>query len=900
MKNRKYPIIVVSCLLTLLCVCGFASCGKKAAHEHTWDDGVTNDLTACKHETVYTCTGCGETRTESFETHAWSESTRLSAIPTGQADGKSERYCTRCGKAGEPTAVTNVEYTQQWIAERSRAAGFALTDFGGGNITTDLNAAAKNDDGSFTPYAAPTKSPVAGHPRVLFDQSAVAGIKTALTEERNGAAAVRFYEGIASMPDGQLGEAVKHEVGTYKYIPNCTYNYDEEQLRDIQALALDYQLTGNKVTGYRAIYAIKNYILTLKIVDIKSDPERQYGSVMYTAACVYDWCYDLMTATDKTQIVSGIEHKILSGYIENGEKVKMEIGFPPYKQYSVAGHGCEYQLLRDYLAFAIAIYDEYPTWWEFIAGRIYQEYIAPRNYYYEGGMVTQGVSLYARVRYAPDLYSAWLLKTATGENPYDEEGMKQVMRSIYCYELPNGNGFAMGDSHETKIDGDFINYGLPAMMASYLFGDETIRAQLESREGCYTKFSDPDQDCFEYGSVTEYLICSSTGVKAADDVHKDIDLIFYNGGWLGQIIARNSWDKNQAAVLMKIGVRTGGNHDHADAGQFQIYYKGMLAGDTGVYDSYNSDHEKSYHRQTIAHNCVLINGEGQTRRGGDEMSHRNYLTDGNTLTGKVTGVAYGYADPDKKTPTYAYIAGDVTPAFYAKGTTSSSLVSEVQRRMLVVYDTGNADAPMYFFVFDGVTAKSACKKTFLLHTRTEPTIEGNVVTEKTREGGKLVLQSVFGGTEIQKIGGYNNNYNVNGEQIAALPDATSRDDGFWGRVEISTGAGNKTDRMLNVMYVCDSSKNPNLPATGFSNDTVTGAVIGKTAAVFVGEIERRSTQFGFTAPGSGDLTFYVSGVKAGTWTVTAGGATKTVNATEDGGLLVFTAPAGTEVTLTPQ
>ena len=900
MKNRKYPIIVVLCLLTLLCA--LVSCGKKAAeteHVHVWDDGVTNDLSACKHETIYTCTVCGETKTEAFETHAWSESARLVTLPKGLSDGECEHYCTRCGKAGETTDMTNAEYTAQWNAERDKARDFTIADFGGADITTDLNAAAKTaatkEGRDFTPYDAPPVTPIAGHPRVLFDEFGVAGIKAALAEERNGAAAIRFYEGIASMPDGQLGAAVKHEKGTYKYIPGCTYNYDEEHLRDIQALALDYQLTGNKITGYRAIYAIKNYILTLKIVDITSDPERQYGSVMYTAACVYDWCYDLLTADDKRQIVSGIEHKIVCD-------THMEMRFPPYRQYSVAGHGCEYQLLRDYLAFAIAIYNEYPAWWDFVAGRIYQEYIAPRNYYYEAGMVPQGISLYVRVRYAPDLYSAWLLKAATGESPYDEEGMKQVMRSIYCYELPKGNGFAMGDSHETKIDGDFINYGLPAMMASYLFGDETIRAQLESRACCYTKFSDADQDCFEYGSVTEYLICSSTGVKAADDVHKDIDLICYNGGWLGQIIARNNWGDKQAAVLMKIGVRTGGNHDHADGGQFQIYYKGMLAGDTGVYDSYSSNHERNYHRQTIAHNCVLVNGEGQARRGGDEMSHRNYLKDSNTLTGKVTGVAYAYADPDKKTtPTYAYIAGDITAAYYETGTTVSSLVSLAERRMLAVYDTGNADVPMYFFVFDNITAKSASyRKTFLLHTKNEPIINGNVVTEMTREGGKLVLQSVYGGAEITKVGGPNNNYNVNGTQCEPNQDATSQNDGFWGRVEIKTAAGNATDRMLNVMFVCDSSKSPDLPATGISNDTVTGSVIGKVAAVFVNELARRETAFSFTAPGSGELTCYVSGVKAGNWTVSAGGTTKTVGATEDGGLLVFTAPAGTAVTLTPQ
>ena len=61
---------------------------------------------------------------------------------------------------------------------------------------------------------------------------------------------------------------------------------------------------------------------------------------------------------------------------------------------------------------------------------------------------------------------------------------------------------------------------------------------------------------------------------------------------------------------------------------------------------------------------------------------------------------------------------------------------------------------------------------------------------------------------------------------------------------------------------------------------------------------RRSTAFSFSVTRSGDVTYYVSGVKAGDWTISVGGKTETVTATEDGGLLVFTAPAGS-VTLTP-
>ncbi|MBR4335738.1 MAG: hypothetical protein IKP74_04715, partial [Clostridia bacterium] len=225
------------------------------------------------------------------------------------------------------------------------------------------------------------------------------------------------------------------------------------------------------------------------------------------------------------------------------------------------------------------------------------------------------------------------------------------------------------------------------------------------------------------------------------------------------------------------------------------------------------------------------------------------------------------------------------------------------RRMLAVFDTKNPNVPMFFFVFDNITAKNAnYKKTFLLHTVTEPTVDGKTVTEVVGNG-KLVLQNVIGNNvTITKRGGAGQNYLVNKGGVnnyVQLDNQYNRDDGYWGRVEISPATGNATDQLLNVMFVCDADKSPSLKATAIDTDDVKGAVIGKVAAVFVTNATRRSTTLTFTASGSGEYIYYVSGVKAGEWTVGAGGHTQTVTATEEGGLLVFTAPAGT-VTLTPQ
>ena len=913
MKNRMCRLALIA--LCILCTVALASCFKKKPaeeHEHVWDEGVITVQGDCETgkegEIVYTCTICGEKKTEKTDGHAWDEGNliaeptcaktgtmlytcqkckqtkrvelptndqhdfdvarRLVTPPTAASEGVDERVCKRCGASRTfPSETTYAAYKAQVASIKTKIGGFSNSDFGTGSVTTDLGSG----------YTTPTVKPTVGqHPRVMFNENDVAGIQNALTNGMNKAAAAEFRKEVALMETGVLPAAWAHG-------DNGTHNFSGQVLANIMSLALDYQLTKNEASGYQAILAAKNYLKTIDVQSFKPDPERTMGNIMYAMACVYDWCYDLLSATDKTQIVLGVQKKCC-------ESAHLEIGFPPSGQGAVAGHGCEFQLLRDYLAFAIAIYDEYPGWWNYVGGRFYQDFVPVRNEFYRAGMVPQGVSQYVQIRFAADCYSALLIKAMTGSIPYDAAGMKQVMRTVYSHELPTGS-FASGDgSTATK---SLMDYGMAAMISSHLFNDATIRAQFERNKSSYSTFGDGQYGLEQtVGYAAEELICSSGEVKASADVHQGMDLVLYNGGWLGQMIARNNWTADQAAVLMKIGVRADSNHGHQDAGQFQIYYQGLLAGDTGVYASYGKDHWKKYHQATIAHNSLLINGSGQISHT-EETGKLSGWANGSYDTGVVTGYASGYADAAKKTPTYGYIAGNIAKAY------GSSVASEVTRRMLVVYDTGNADVPMFFFVFDNITANSGSyKKTFLLHTVSSPSIDAaNKTVTVTGGNGKLVLQSVFGGDNFEAIGGTGKNYWVNGTQIES--NREPYDDGFWGRVEISPNTGKATDQLLNVMYVCGKTKSPNLKATQISSNEVKGAVIGNTAAVFVIDQNRRSTGFTFTATGTGTLNYYVSGVKAGNWTVKVGSNTQTVNVTEAGGLLVFSAPAGT-VTLTPQ
>ena len=761
---------------------------------------------------------------------------------------------------------------------KRKIAAFSPLDFGGEEVTADLAAASEKN------YPKPPVDPTRGrHPRVLFTAADLPGIRAALTDPRNAVAVELFREAVAHPTDGDFGIA---EQRGDKF-----YNFNQDVLIDLQALALNYASNGDRLSGLRAIYALKNALKTMDFRDIGGDQCRQFGFVAFTAACVYDWCYDLLTDRDKKQIVAGVEHKVLSG--ENDRGAKMEVGFPPSGQGAVSGHGTEFQFLRDYLAFAIAIYDEYPLWWDYIGGRFFAEYVPVRNEFYRAGMYPQGTSLYIQIRFAADLYSALLARAATGSIPYDEADMKRVLRTAYSYELPGGCAFASGDDHTG--DAPLVNLGQLALLSSYLFNDATVRAQLEYHEKSYSDFNGYFTSC---ASSSLYLICSSSELKPAPDRHADMPLVLYNGGWLGQLIARNDWGEKQAAVLAKIGVRSTANHEHNDAGQFQIFYRAMLAGDTGSYDKYGDPHHYWYHQATVAHNGLLIYNPALAG------SDRGYYSGGQThkwechdfavwqndrehKTGTVTGLAAGYADETKTKPTYAYIAGDITPAY------DGSTVSEVTRRMLTVFDTGNTDVPMILFVFDRITANDpAFKKTFLLHVPAEPKLDGRTVSVERGEG-KLVLQSVFGCDLIEKIGGTGKNYVVNGEQLAPCKGG---DDGFWGRVEISPTPGRATDDLLNVIFVTDSDKSPVLKAQKIATDEVKGAILGKVAALFVCDAKRREDGFSFTLPGDRESTVYVSGVAAGEWTVATNGFTRAVTASAEGGLLVFNSLPG-EVTL---
>ena len=766
----------------------------------------------------------------------------------------------------------------------------------------------------------------ADHPRLLVTKETIPTVRKALLEDTP--TNKRFYELLDTVPanDGALG-AAKTNFNDIKGL----HNYDDTILELIQIKALGYLVDGHELYGRQAIYYMKQFLRTLDIQYINSCQERQYGNTMFTAALVYDWCYDLLSPEDKRQIIAGVENKTAKGYCGDPSytsaeihKRKMTVDFPPSDYNAIAGTGAEREILRDYLSASIAFYGDMSgdnkSWWNYVSKLVYSELVPVRNYYFQSGISHQGTGVYIYGRHLADMYSAWMLMTATGSQPY--ENLDKTIRNFLGYECAPGDIFSDGDGTlPTKRA-----YKLKSMayISAYLFADEPMLAQARSMLPSRSFMN----DTIELTSAMYVALTGMSDIQPAADKYEGMSLIQYNGSPVGQYLVHQAWnDASSANVFMKIKERNAGGHEHLDSGTFMIYYKGMLTADGGVYNQSTSNHTKYYHQATVSHNGLLVFDPSKADTSSTDAATKYYsggqkkpsvlndrysdMLSEDYLMGKVVGRGHGYYDSAKTQPKYAYIGGNLTNAY--------ADASYVGRRMLTVY-TGDEDVPMVFFTYDTITANSSnIVKKYLLQicSTNAPTVNTSKQTIVTENGdGRLVLTCLTkdNNLKFESIGGRKNvdgayssteskNYSVNGLQIATT---NNYDDKKWGRVEISV-TGTKSHKLLNSIYVTDKGNTTyyeTVPITNVSTNTlgagdVEGGVFnGSVAAIFakrniISSSSYLSNEISFTTTGNSSMQYYIDGVAGGDgeWRITVNG--KFIDtARASNGLLTFEAPAG--------
>ena len=757
----------------------------------------------------------------------------------------------------------------------------------------------------------PSFTPTKGdHPRILVTSDMLPRLREVLEDPSYEVMARKFWEyadavGVTGIIP--VSGTVTHKNGTPDD-PSDDYTYENHHNRGImwkiEAKALAYLLTGDPIYGYEAIYAIKNAILTTRYwTASQQDTYHAYACVMEVAAYVYDWCYDLMDDEDKTQIIDGIRF-YLAPYIE--------FTYPPSNMGYVSGHGTGAQMFRVWITLAAAMADERPDWWAYVGGRFYQYYIPVVNQMYASGFVSQGTN-YGIGKWGVQMYSAYMLETMGDTSSMDDGISRKAPYYIMSMMMPNGNFFQTADAtngvgHTSY--GHSVKELAWAFISAALTDDPFMLAYAYNLSDKATSFDSTDTDHITPALMA--ILISACDAELSADMDISVDLIKHTGFPGGETSIRNSWSENAVALYMKVGDRTMANHDHRDSGHFQIYYKGLLACDSGYYTgvSYGSNHSKYYQQATVAHNGLLVYDPakatdkfysgGQIRVG--EANSIDKWNGGQYDFAKIIGHAEGFSQ-DGSAAKYAYIAGDMTNSY------DSASVNYIARHMLTIMQNGNEGVPMVMFIYDDIeSVNTESIKKFLLHTVNEPIVEDGKVVAVEGEG-KLTLVPLFGVDKIEKIGGADkeywvgkdaeNGYNVIDGIESYDPNKTLPGRGFiWGRVELSA-TGNETNRMLNMIFVSDADSNATVDARVFETEQVLGAEIDGSVVAFAKERSRGVSEFTVTSEGEGLVDYYIAGVKDGVWSVSVNGEyLGTTYAGADQHFLKFTAPAG-EVTLTP-
>ena len=679
-------------------------------------------------------------------------------------------------------------------------------------------------------------------------------------------------------------------------VKDSKYYSDPKGLLDRTELkAMKYLITKDKKLGREAISMIIDTLENAAYPRNISDISRGTGRLMVTGAIVYDWCYDQLRPEDKTRFINA--------FIRQAKT--LECHYPPVKDDVIAGHPTEFMVMRDLLSVGIAIYDEFPEMYNLTAELFFGKMLPVRNWFYQGHAHHQGMS-YLNIRFTCDLFPLWIFDRMGAGNVYNP-AQQFVLYDILYKRRPDGLVMAGGDQvYNRKYN---AKYGFPSMLVASYYKDLYLNKEfLQDRK------TDNQSKLFEFLWRDTEL-----GAKKPDD----LPLTCYSGTPFGNMIARTGWGAESVIAEMKINEYNFVNHAHNDAGAFQIYYKGPLAIDAGIYQGssggdagYNSPHNKNFFKRTIAHNSLLIfdptetfassnygggnkstfvENDGGQRLPGNEWRQANDLNDmltGNFRTGNVLANGFG---PDRQTPEYSYLKGDITAAY-------SSKVKEVKRTFMFL-NFKESKIPAALIVFDKVVSSNPdFKKFWLLHCIEQPEIAGNKITIKRTLNGdtgmleNTILLPEISNANITSIGGPGKEFWVFGTNYANEPrpgqdDANER--GAW-RIEISPKTPMAEDYYLNVIQVADNNMGTLYDVKRIDSDKIVGVQIANRITTFSKDFTTIDRQFTMNVKGDGVFKFVITDLLSGIWQVLKDGKIKlpAVDVRSDDGVLSFEGTEG--------
>ena len=710
-------------------------------------------------------------------------------------------------------------------------------------------------------------TPPAGHPRLFVRPAGLAGLKARTRTPFFAKAWQQALKNSASVFDGTL--------------PATAANYDQRIHDASEACALRYLVEGDESQGHKAIAILRN-VLPAVTYPNQQDITRAKGATILSAAIVYDWCFPLLTSADRTLFIT---------HMKRIAKLT-EISYPPVKGSAITGHSGEAQLMRDQLSGGIAVYDEDPEMYQFAVRRFFAEFVPARDFWYQGHWHHQGSS-YGPYRFQWEMMSSWIFRQMSGVDVF-HSAQSQVPYAWVYAQRPDGILFSDGDCGsilKRTTEPPFPNFSM--LLTAHYYRDEVLNGIVMHQNQRRERLSN---------SIWFFLFADpNLGTRPITS----LPLSRYFPDPAGRMVARTSWEEGATAPVamaeMKISPWMFNNHQHLDAGHFQVWYKGALACGSGLY-KYGTNHDVNYYKRTIAHNTVtvfdpdekfvwtrpmpMLNDGGQRwPANGAEPPLLATLKEKGHQVGRVLAHAMG---PDPAKPLFSHLSGDLT------GTYSSKVRRFV--RSFVFLNLQDAAHPAALLVYDRLTsAKASSQKTWLLHCPDAPELSAAGFVVRGAWGGRMdaaVVLPAAGDVQLKSVGGEGNEFQVNGvnqPQEETKASGPNYENCGW-RVELSPRTPHEETRFLVVMQMQDDGPSARpLPLTPMQGDGWTGVAIADRVVIFPAQDGGlRNVRFRLTRPAHCVIT----GAEPGVWNIRTGGPARTATVTDSGRVLEFRAAAG--------
>ena len=618
-----------------------------------------------------------------------------------------------------------------------------------------------------------------------------------------------------------------------------------------------------------------------------------------TGAFVYDWCYAACTDEQKEQLASAVKAMIYDerqpcrpDNIDTWSEIANKAVGLPVVYNSIA---CS------------AFYDVYPEMYETMMSKIQGDMAEIVKIHGEAGAFTDGSNSYLRLWYSYYVQTLFARWGCDIKSVYGDQSL-HGNRLLYGI-LPFGNVIKTGDDYENKT---FV-WGEPRTNTEYLMNSIGILQALY--EEPYLKHIYA-RDNYSSNDLLSLLTKRSDQEAEVPD---DLPLAHESLSPRSEIIHKTSWqeglDSPQVTAYLNMNNRRTGDHDHAESGSFQLYYKGPLSIANGIYvaSAWGGDHWKNYLSRTVSKNSMLVydpeeefyfgdhheavNEGGQlmvNQAGGETVLVIDQLEDYMAEENLRTTTEASYIGPNEITPAFSYLKGDLTKQY------ASNKMAGYKRSM-VFMDTFNETYPGVLIVFDRIqSTKAEYEKTWLLQAVAEPHISGNKITidnSETEEtaNGKLVNQVLYPeNVEITAVGGIGKFVSA-GQEYPAEAAGTKFYQSGW-RAEVKNTELKADDTFLNAMFVADADTTaPDLEMIKVEDDLFMGVVTLDRQVMFskTGELidKKFSVEIQDNNAG-GDMLILLTDMKPGKWKVSGNGVDLILESKESDNAFAFQGKAG--------